>query len=436
MDAQWYADRTYLRTLLQTQPQWTLQDYADATQRSLGWVKKWVTRLRAASPDDVLVLHSQSRARKQPPARLSPIVIARILAIRDHPPAHLHRTPGPTAIRYYLEQDPELRALQLRLPRSTRTIWQILRQHGRIALPSERRHQPVERPAPMAAWQLDFKDVSSVPADPLGKQQHVVEVLNTVDMGTSLLVNAQVREDFTAETAVHAVIATLHRYGVPESITIDRDPRFVGSAQGRDFPAPLVRLLHCLGVQVIVCPPRRPDKNAFVERYNRTYEYEGLRVYAPTDIDAVRAVTATFHQHYNHERPNQARTCGNQPPACAFPHLPPRPPLPPTVDPDRWLAVLDGQRYVRKVRANGTVLVDRRVYYVDATWAGKYVSLQIAAAQRSFIVEYREQPIKQVPIKGLIGEHLPLEVYLTQIAHEARTQMVIGRPIGQQLRLL
>ncbi len=73
---------------------------------------------------------------------------------------------------------------------------------------------------------------------------------------------------------------------------------------------------------------------------------------------------------------------------------------------------------------------------MDATWAGKYVSLQIAAAQRSFIVEYREQPIKQVPIKGLIGEHLPLEVYLTQIAHEARTQMVIGRPIGQQLRLL
>jgi hypothetical protein len=436
MDAQWYADRTHLRILLRTQPTWTQRDYAEAIGRSLAWVKKWIKRLRVAPPHDVTVLRSQSRARKHPPPRLSQTVIDRILDIRDHPPAHLHRTPGPKAIRYYLEQDPELRAQGFRLPRSTRTIWQILRQHGRIALPSERRHQPVERPAPMTAWQLDFKDVSTVPADPDGKQQHVVEVLNTVDMGTSILVNAQVREDFTAETSVHAIVDTLRQHGLPESITLDRDPRFVGSPQGRDFPAPLVRMLHCLGVQVVVCPPRRPDHNAFVERYNRTYEYECLRVYAPTDADTVRAVTAAFHQHYNDERPNQAITCGNQPPRQAFPTLPPRPTLPPTVDPDRWLAVLDGHRYVRKVRANGTVSVDRSLYYVDETWAGKYVSLQIAAAQRSFIIEYREQPLKQVRIKGLMGEQLPLEVYLAQVAQEARTQLLVGRPVGQQLRLL
>src|SRR5918997_4699325 len=122
MEAQWLADRTTLRTLLRTQPTWTVQDYADALQRSLGWVKKWVARLRAAAPDDDGVLHSQSRARRHPPPPLDPRVINCILAIRDHPPEHLHRTPGPKAILYYLARDPDFHGLPVRLPRSTRTV--------------------------------------------------------------------------------------------------------------------------------------------------------------------------------------------------------------------------------------------------------------------------------------------------------------------------
>jgi hypothetical protein len=43
--------------------------------------------------------------------------------------------------------------------------------------------------------------VSSVPADPDGKQQQVVETLNIGDLGTSVLLDAQVRTDFSAEVA-------------------------------------------------------------------------------------------------------------------------------------------------------------------------------------------------------------------------------------------
>jgi Integrase core domain len=436
MEAQWLADRTTLRTLLQTHPHWTIRDFAEAIGRSRGWVKKWRRRLRDALPDDDAILRSRSRARHHPPPPLDPRVIDRLLEIRDQPPADLHRIPGPKAILYFLGQDAELRALGLRLPRSTRTVWQILRHYGRIALPGERRHTPVDRPPPMTSWQLDFKDVATVPAEPEGKQQHVVEVLNTVDVGTSILVNAQVRPDFTTETTLQAVVESLRTHGLPESITLDRDPRFVGSPQGRDFPAPLVRLLHCLGVTVTICPPRRPDKNAFVERYNRTFAHECLRVYAPREIATVETVTAAFRQHYNYVRPNQAVTCANRPPCVAFSELPPRPPLPASVDPDRWLTVLDGHRYVRKVRACGTVRVDGVAYYVDQAWAGKYVSLQIDAPNRRFVVEYHEQPIKMLPIKGLVGERLGWEAYLAHMSLAARTNLVVGRPVGQQLRLL
>ena len=257
MEAQWLADRTTLRTLLRSHPQWTVRDFAEAIGRSRGWVKKWRKRLATARPDDDTVLHSQSRARKHPSPPLDQRVIDRILEIRDQPPANLRRVPGPRAILYFLGHDEGLQMLGLRLPRSTRSVWQILRQYGRIALPRERRHTPVDRPAPMTSWQLDFKDCSTVPADPNGKQQHVVEVLNTVDVGSSILVNAQPHEAFTEETTLQAIVDTLLAHGLPESVTLDRDPRFVGSQMQRDFPSPLLRLLHCFGIQVTICPPPR-----------------------------------------------------------------------------------------------------------------------------------------------------------------------------------
>jgi hypothetical protein len=87
------------------------------------------------------------------------------------------------------------------LPPSTRTIWKLLRQQGRLAPTLRRRYQPLERPAPMTAWQIDFKDASTVPADPESKQQHVVEILNVVDMGTSIVIAAHADADFHAQTA-------------------------------------------------------------------------------------------------------------------------------------------------------------------------------------------------------------------------------------------
>ena len=141
-------------------------------------------------------------------------------------------------------------------------------------------------------------------------------------------------------------------------ITLDRDPRFVGAPGTGDFPSPLIRFLTCLDVVVRVNPPHRPDLNGCVERYHGTDDRECLKVHRPTTLEQARAVTAAFRTHYNTERPNQARSCGDRPPRVAFPELPPSPPLPMLVDPDAWLPLIDGRRYVRQVRPNGTVVVE------------------------------------------------------------------------------
>jgi transposase len=433
MEVQWQADRAMLRRLMQTQPQWRYQDYADAIGRSLAWVKKWTKRLRAAPPDDAAVLRSHPPIRKHLPPKLHHAVIDRLLEIRFAPPAPIHRIPGPKTIRYYLEQDPELRAQGLRLPRSTRTIWQILRQYGRIALPHRRDHHPVPRPAPLTQWQLDFKDVSTVPAAPDGKRQHVVEVLNTVDSGTSILLHAQVRPDFTAETAVRAAAELVQQMGVPQAVTIDRDPRFVGAAQQRDFPAPFVRFWLCLGVAVTICPPRRPDLNAFVERYHRSFEYECLRIYRPHNLETATVVTAAYQRFYNEDRPHQGLSCGNLPPRVAFPHLPTLPPVPARVDADRWLEIYDGHSFVRKVMASGQVMVADTPYYVKAALAKRLVALRVDATTGQFVVEADGREVQRLAIKGIGRGTVPFATFVERVCTEARTlrpASAFGRSAG------
>ena len=186
-------------------------------------------------------------------------LVDRVREIRDDPPEGLGRTPGPKAILYSLNRDEALKEEGLRLPRSTRTIHRILHENGRIASRLPRLTDPLERPEPMEHWQLDFKDASTVPADLHGKRQHVVETLNIIDKGTSILVDHHVRSDFTAETALEALAQTFASHGFPASITLDRDTRWVGAPQGSDFPAALVRFCHCLGVVVLICDPHHPQ---------------------------------------------------------------------------------------------------------------------------------------------------------------------------------
>ena len=141
---------------------------------------------------------------------------------------------------------------------------------------TDRRHKPkpLELRKPGEEVQFDLKDASSVPPDPEGTKQHVVEIANFVDAGTSIWLHREVGSDFDAETLLEVVAQFLREHGRPAMLTFDNDPRFVGSPSGRDFPSALLRFLLCLGVEPNVIPPHRPDKNPYVERFHRTLSQE------------------------------------------------------------------------------------------------------------------------------------------------------------------
>ncbi len=413
-----FARRCHLRFLQQRHPGWSKRRLARRLGMSEAWVRKWLARIKNAPPDDQDVLFSRSRRPKRVQCKISPELEVLVLQIRDDPPDGLKRTPGCDCIHYYLAKAEAVKTGQLPLicPKS---INRILHKHQRIAIPAKVEHDPLVQAEPMTAWQIDFKDVTTVKAAESDKKMHLVETLNIVDSGTSILVDNPVRNDFNAETALLSLVDAFRHYGVPNSVRFDRDPRFVTSASGRDFPSPLIRFLHCLGVEPLVCPPRQPWKNPYVERLNRTYKYEGVLVYLPESLSQTKDMNLDFRYHYNYQRPNQAITCHNQPPRLAFAELPSLPQLPETIDPDRWLYPLDGQAFIRRINANGSLKLDKHHYYVQAKRRGQYVTLQLQAHTQSLLVFCHDTLIKTLPVKGLIGHPLPFQDYLDLIRQQA-----------------
>jgi transposase InsO family protein len=424
-ETQWQADRANLRHLHQIHPEWTKSQLAQALNRSVRYTgsKKWLKRLKESSVEDKTVRWSVPRNRKQPPPPLDPVIEERILFLRDNPPENLKRTPGPRALLYYyLDRDAVLKEKGLTPPRSTATIWKILVRNGRIGHAKPRQHKPMARPEPLTEWQIDYKDCSTIQVEPDGKKQHIVEVLNVVDVGSSILLEAEARPDYNAETALETMASIFERQGLPVEITFDRDPRWVGSASGRDFPAAFVRFLHCLDVKAHICPPHRPDMNGIVERYNRSYGSECLSIFRPINLEAVREVTEKYKHHYNYERPHQSEVCGNVPPRVAFPALGGLRSVPLLIDPDSWLMRCHGQRYMRKINHRGVLRVDKDNYYVSGELTGKYIQVELDGLKRELVVYYEGREVKRLPIKGLQNRIVGWQEYVEIMKREAQSE--------------
>jgi putative transposase len=172
------------------------------------------------------------------------------------------------------------RAMKLNLPRRTKR---------RIPV---RLRQPLDvEMRPNAVWSLDFM------SDALYRGRRF-RTLNVLDEG--------VREalDIVADTSIPSprVVRTLEQLrmvrGIPEAIRCDNGTELIAEA--------FVSWCQDHGVEIRYIQPGKPDQNAYIERFNRTYREEVLNAYLFETLEDVRKVTREWIRTYNEHRPHDA----------------------------------------------------------------------------------------------------------------------------------
>lgn len=415
METTWVVSRIELYQLWQAHPRWSARQFAEEVGMSESWVKKWRKRFQETSSIVASSFQSHSRATKTAPRQVHPSVQEAILELRDSLSAHYHRRAGAKLILYHLHSDPIFKQLGHRLPTSARTIYRILKSGGRLPKKVPYIHIPIARPPVMEEWEMDWGETPH-----LGGEEGA-EFLAVIDRGSSILVRLAAMARYHADTAILAVSELFLLNGLPKRLRFDRDTRWVGSWNRNSYPSPFIRFLRCLGVEPVICPPRRPDLKPFVERVIRTVKEECLWVERPQFLTAMNTDLDNYLKFYNEERPHQGLSCRNRPPLTAFPTIPTLPTLPDEVDPDHWLQFYHGRAFQRHVNANGSVMIDRYRYYLGKDYAGQRVAFHLNAHQGRFQVQRDGRVIALFEVQGLHRQKLPFQTYLNLMMKEAES---------------
>jgi putative transposase len=187
-------------------------------------------------------------------------------------------------------------ALNLNLPRRTKR-----------RLPTRLR-RPLEAPAELnGIWAMDFMSDAIY-----GGRKF--RTLNVIDEGNreGLAVDAAFSIPSARVIRVLDELVALH--GMPLALRVDNGPELISEA--------FLDWCRGQGIEVRHIQPGKPDQNAFIERFNRSYRQEVLDAYVFGSIEEVRTVTEEWLDDYNNERPHDS--LGKVPPRTFLP----RPELP------------------------------------------------------------------------------------------------------------
>jgi putative transposase len=182
-------------------------------------------------------------------------------------------------------------ALRLNLPRRTkRRVPQRLRQP--LAAP----------PSLNQTWALDFM------ADVLYDRRRF-RLLTLIDEGNREALAIEVGTSIPATRVIRVLEELIAVHGRPVTIRVDNGPELLAQV--------FVDWCADRGIAVHYIQPGKPDQNAYIERFNRSYRTEILDAYVFESLAEVRALTERWLLTYNHERPHDS--LGRVPPLTFLP---------------------------------------------------------------------------------------------------------------------
>lgn len=180
----------------------------------------------------------------------------------------------------------------------------------RLNLPRRVRRKPPLRPRqPMAAptelnqvWALDFMHDRLYDGRPF-------RTLNILDEANREALAIEPATSLPAWRVVTVLDELITVHGAPYALRLDNGPEFVSDAIA------VWAATHAIALRFI--QPGKPDQNAYIERFNRTYREEVLDAHLFDSLEEVRTLTADWLRRYNTERPHAS--LGGVPPLTFLP---------------------------------------------------------------------------------------------------------------------
>ena len=178
-------------------------------------------------------------------------------------------------------------ALRLNLPRRTKR---------RVP---HRLRQPLVAPTVLnGIWALDFMH------DTLYGGRSF-RTLNVIDEANREALAIEAGTSIPASRVVRTLEQLIEIYGRPGAIRCDNGPELTAQIFAEWCEAQRIELRYI--------QPGKPDQNAFIERFNRTYREEVLDAYVFESVTEVQEITDDWLHDYNETRPHDA--LGRIPPA-------------------------------------------------------------------------------------------------------------------------
>ena len=159
--------------------------------------------------------------------------------------------------------------------------------------------QPLNAPVILnEVWALDFM------SDALygGRK---IRILNAIDEGNREALATMPARSIPSTRVIRLLEELVVFYGTPRAIRVDNGPEFTSEV--------FVEWCRKRGIEVRFIQPGKPDQNAYIERFNRSFRQDVLDAYIFGSIEEVEQVSEEWKEDYNHERPHDS--LGRVPPA-------------------------------------------------------------------------------------------------------------------------
>jgi putative transposase len=121
---------------------------------------------------------------------------------------------------------------------------------------------------------------------------------NVIDDFNREVLHIEVDTSINSQRLVRVFEQLKSRHGLPQIIRSDNGPEFLGEV--------FVQWLKDEGVALQYIEPGKPNQNAYIERFNRTFREELLNRHLFLRLDDVREAAYWWTLDYNEQRPHDS----------------------------------------------------------------------------------------------------------------------------------